>query len=527
MRRKDGIFWIGPSLVLVLVLSCLVPISESTGNKQRSTLIRSERESNFSLAGTPHTPIAIDGDANFNVTAQAEGWPGDGSPGNPYIIEGLDINESLWCISISNTRVNFTISNCNLTGATLIDGAGIYLYNVSNALLVNNTCSRSWRGIHLMNASYNTLVNNTCTTNLAGIQLELSSFNTVTDNTAASEFLQDAGIWLSESDHNTVVNNTFKDSIAAAIYLDHSSDNMFANNTCINSDPHIWLRSLSDNNDIRWNVFADYSGLTGRDESTGNVFDYNYWPNYGGPDLDMNGIGDAPYNFLGNSDPHPLMYPPTPPKWKEEPSDLIVDFSFSFFHLKLNMTSLAPLAWYVNDTLFSIDNQGRVTSRSILPIGNYGLTLEVTSIYGLRISSIFSVTVLDASSPSWLIIPIDQELEYGEEFACQVAALDLSGIDAWWVNDTAHFVIDEHGVIRNGTVLEPGMYGLEIRAFDPFDNYCSATLVLTVNEEATVPTTTPTPPSESMDPLVTLIVGMGIGGASVLVIVVILLRRSE
>ena len=70
----------------------------------------------------PHGAIAIDGDADFTATALLEGWPGDGSPEDPYIIDGLDIDltittPALHCISISNTRVSFIISTCNLTGA--------------------------------------------------------------------------------------------------------------------------------------------------------------------------------------------------------------------------------------------------------------------------------------------------------------------------------------------------------------------------------------------------------------------------
>ncbi|MHA3964705.1 MAG: hypothetical protein AM325_014335, partial [Candidatus Thorarchaeota archaeon SMTZ1-45] len=66
--------------------------------------------------------ITIDGDTNFSDTALVEGWEGDGSPGNPFIIDGLHIDlgvEFGHCIMISNTRVSFTISNCNLTGANV------------------------------------------------------------------------------------------------------------------------------------------------------------------------------------------------------------------------------------------------------------------------------------------------------------------------------------------------------------------------------------------------------------------------
>ncbi len=42
----------------------------------------------------PHNPIRINSNAEFASLAGIEGWLGDGSPGNPYIIEGYDITGS-------------------------------------------------------------------------------------------------------------------------------------------------------------------------------------------------------------------------------------------------------------------------------------------------------------------------------------------------------------------------------------------------------------------------------------------------
>ena len=80
--------------------------------------------------GIPHGAIAIDGNANFSATALLKGWPGDGSPENPFIINGLeiDLNGAYGsCIAISNTQVSFIIRNCNLTGAS---GSMQYIPNV-------------------------------------------------------------------------------------------------------------------------------------------------------------------------------------------------------------------------------------------------------------------------------------------------------------------------------------------------------------------------------------------------------------
>jgi parallel beta-helix repeat protein len=209
---------------------------------------------------TPHGAIAIDGDANFSDTALLEGWPGDGSPENPFIIDGLDIDLGGGfgsCIAISNTRVSFTISNCNLTGAggrgawPVSTEAGIYLENVTNGELVNNICSSNGRGINLIESDSNTVVNNNCSSNhWPGINLGSSHSNTVVNNTCNSN---GCGISLRESDSNTVENNTCTSNTHQGIHLGNSNSNTVANNTCNNNGWGISLRE-SDSNTVASNT---------------------------------------------------------------------------------------------------------------------------------------------------------------------------------------------------------------------------------------------------------------------------------
>jgi len=165
MRRKDGVFWITVCLALILIIGSVASVAKFDENDLRSTVTVPEPERGQALVtGTPHSPIVIDGDVNFNATAQAEGWPGNGTSGNPFIIEGLDIDlggAPGHGISISNTRVNFTISNCNLTVASVSPGSGIYLYNVTKGVLINNTCTSNSYGIYIWSSDYNTVANNT------------------------------------------------------------------------------------------------------------------------------------------------------------------------------------------------------------------------------------------------------------------------------------------------------------------------------------------------------------------------------
>jgi parallel beta-helix repeat protein len=224
--------------MFLLALTNVTPVTDLEGTDAQSIRVVSEPEKRGALlAGTPHGPIAIDGDANFTDTALLEGWPGDGSPESPFIIDGLDIDRvgaASHGIRISNTRVSFTLSNCYLTSKSGEPGAGIYLENVTNGELVNNTCSaNTYQGIALWYSIYNTVANNTCSSNDHGIVLYESEINTVVNNTCNSNTYE--GIHLGHSNFNTVVNNTCNsNNIGISLY--RSDSNIVVNNTCNSSN---------------------------------------------------------------------------------------------------------------------------------------------------------------------------------------------------------------------------------------------------------------------------------------------------
>ena len=254
------------SIFLLALAANVTPVAYSDRMFHQSDMVVSELEGEgMLLAGTPHARIAIDGDANFSDTALLEGWEGDGSPENPYIIDGVDIDlggNSGSCIDISNTRVSFIISNCNLTGAppgwTMGMGAGIKLENVANGELVNNTCNSNERGIWLSESDYNTVVNNTCNDNhIDGIRLIGTTYSTLVNNTCSNS---EGGISFSDSDSNTVASNTCNNNSQEGIYFGDSDFNTVASNTCNNnteigiylgeSDSNTVVNNICNSNDI-------------------------------------------------------------------------------------------------------------------------------------------------------------------------------------------------------------------------------------------------------------------------------------
>jgi parallel beta-helix repeat protein len=246
---------------------------------------------------TQHAAIAIDGDANFSATALLEGWPGDGSPENPFIIESLDIDIEggpSHCISISNTRVNFTIRNCNLTGGGCtapwrgwgfqpLGTCGIFLENVTNGEMVNNTCiGMGDDGIHLFLSSHNAVTSNTCCNNTReGIDVVNSDSNSVTNNTCFGN--AESGIHLYESNSNTVANNIcVANKIISTgnhgIFLFQSDSNTMTNNTCNNAHYGIWLFE-SDFNTVADHICNNNSVGINLDESDQNTLTNNICTN--------------------------------------------------------------------------------------------------------------------------------------------------------------------------------------------------------------------------------------------------------
>ena len=236
-----------------------------------------------------HDVIRINNDTDFANQAAAEGWPGDGTQSNPYIISGYDIDAhgAGNAIYIGNTTVYFVVENCYLHNTSLqswpyFAGTGITLYKVTNGTLENNTCSNNdWDGIYLWYSSNNVISNNTCSNNGDGIYLDYSSNNMISNNTCSNN---DQGIWLYSSSNNVISNNTCSNNGYGIYLYYYSSNNVITNNTYSNNNwDGIFLDSSSNGNVISNNLFAnntDY-GIYIYSGSNNHIYHNSFYYNQG------------------------------------------------------------------------------------------------------------------------------------------------------------------------------------------------------------------------------------------------------
>ncbi|MGV9171404.1 MAG: NosD domain-containing protein [Promethearchaeia archaeon] len=117
-------------------------------------------------------PILVDGDEELNLT-ENDWCEGNGTYAKPYVIQGVKIDGggTSNCIEIRNTNKYFEISD-----SLLINGgsssSGIYLNNVENGTLYNNTVKSNGYGIRLIDSNNFTISENALLNNKYGIKIE-------------------------------------------------------------------------------------------------------------------------------------------------------------------------------------------------------------------------------------------------------------------------------------------------------------------------------------------------------------------
>ncbi|MHA1941430.1 MAG: right-handed parallel beta-helix repeat-containing protein [Candidatus Hodarchaeales archaeon] len=199
---------------------------------------------------TPHDPIIITSNDDFGPNGYD--FPGSGDILAPYRIEYLNItNSSSHLISIRDTDVYFKIDDNLLNG---INGVfnGIYLVNVTNGLINNNSVKFTSYGIYLDDSHRNDLILNRVYNNSNnGIWLRYSTNNLLENNTA---YFNGNGISFTSSSNNAITFNDLFDNSKQGIAFHDSHYNTIFDNTVEYNGWRGILLSLSNHNQIKWNT---------------------------------------------------------------------------------------------------------------------------------------------------------------------------------------------------------------------------------------------------------------------------------
>ena len=182
----------------------------------------------------------------------------------------------------------YLIDCANITVRDLVfvgNGHGVFCYNVTDSRIQNVSTLENNYGIYLQNSANNIVDSSYCLDNWVAYCLEDSQNNTVQNNIALNG---EKGISLYKANNNTIegnkINNTY---YGIRLYLS-SSNKILHNNLIDNTQQADLINSYQ-------NIWDD-------------GFEGNFWNNYLGADVNMDGVGEDPYVIDGeNRDEHPLV----------------------------------------------------------------------------------------------------------------------------------------------------------------------------------------------------------------------------
>ncbi|KKM96535.1 hypothetical protein LCGC14_1177140 [marine sediment metagenome] len=138
--------------------------------------------------------------------------------------------------------------------------------------------------------------------------------------------------------------------------------------------------------------------------------------------------------------------------------------------------------FYPNGPLEGFYTYG-AAGQAIYVIPKYNITIGFAGIFlGSSYNSLilnYIVQFAEDNAPNWDQTPVDQLIQEGDSFLYDVNASDTSGVE-YLINDIVNFNITTDGLITNSSSLSLGVYPLEIRAYNSFNNSITATIDIRV-----------------------------------------------
>ncbi len=234
--KKGPLFLIYFLFISFSVLDINPSYAQIPSSNENSDLLQKQITSLF----TDHERISLNGNVQFHNWVAIEGWSGDGTAQNPYIIERISITDSSQhIILINNTSIYFQIKDCILQGGSDYSFFGIYFHNVSHGSVVNTTVSNCRTGIFIEKSDFCNIIQTTLTSN--GMLTEyLRTLSNIEEkwlwNQIDANGMERCGLYLCNTHNCTIKKNLIFSNGLFGVFYESSSANKFIENAVTQSN---------------------------------------------------------------------------------------------------------------------------------------------------------------------------------------------------------------------------------------------------------------------------------------------------
>lgn len=372
-----------------------------------------------------------------------------------------------------------------------------------------------------------------------GIYVDISIYWQIEDNRIWDNI--EDGIHFEDCDYCTVLNNEIWDNWEDGIEYISGGDSIIQGNTIhhneeygidinLDSSANITDNLIYDNavgigveysggswvygNDIGWN-YIDNAICSSSIYWDDNVSIGNHWSDYSGQE-NYTITAEVAYDCFPEKSLDLNASSPIAFEMSETGNTMLWEayaLHPSHYEVYANDTLLYSEVWDGNDIITEVDG---------LLAGDNEIMVIAYHISGHSINASAFATVTDLTAPTWVSVPVDQDITVGESFSYQVTAIDSSGISGYAVNDTVHFQISDTGLITNKTDLDVGRYYLEISVWDNYGNALTHVILIEVHSATTTPVTTPTNGGGTI-----MLLAISIGAGAIVVVIVLVAFKKK
>jgi parallel beta-helix repeat protein len=458
-------------------------------------------------------PIVINNNSDFSTY----GFEGNGSFSDPYLIENLHITSNDDCITIGNISAFFIVRNCILKSLSGIWGSGIFLRNVSHAIIESCTISSKYFGLDLFDVSDCSISNVSTNYGWYGVSINESKNVVLLDSFVIGNIRtgvelrnntncsvqrvsihdnSERGIYVVFSTACNVTDSTIMNNQGDGIYLYYSDSCLIRGNGIYDNRAYGTVITLGNDNQVFDNGFG-WNALSALDNGNNNTWDFvntssgNYWSDFD---------GNSNYAISGSAESEDRF------------PDYIIRISHPPNNEYLENTTLASITW---ECQAFRPNRYRILANSVIvedrkwngfninfnfslsEVGLFNFTIILFDDVNHFVSDSVSIMIWDITTPT---INHPEDIEYLEGFPgsvitwipydtqprlFQIFRNNIKLISAGWEGEAIQ--IDVSG-------LKPGTYYYKVVVYDLGGNSIEDIVKVTVLEDPyQTSTTTPLP----------------------------------